>query len=52
MVAYQLDTGEVLGANPKKGENFSMKMSNLIYLNLNGACIVFILTINIIANNK
>ena len=28
LVAYWLGTGEVLGSNPGKGENFSMKISN------------------------
>ena len=34
MVAYQLGTGEVLGSNLSKGENFSVKISNWIYPNL------------------
>ena len=37
LVAYRLGIGEVLGSNPGKGENFSMKISNWINLNLNGA---------------
>ena len=35
LVAYRLGTGEVLGSNPGKGENFSMKISNWLNLNLN-----------------
>ena len=27
LVAYRLGTGEVLGSNPGKGENFSMKIN-------------------------
>ena len=30
LVAYRLGTGEVLGSNPGKGENFSVKISNWI----------------------
>ena len=30
LVAYQLGTREVLGSNPGKGENFSVKISNWI----------------------
>ena len=30
LVAYWLDTGEVPGSNPGKGENFSVKISNWI----------------------
>ena len=37
LVAYWLGTGEVLGSNPGKGKNFSMKISNLLHSNLNGA---------------
>ena len=37
LVAYPLGTGEVLGSNPGKGENFSMKMNKRLNSNLNGA---------------
>ena len=30
LVAYRLGTGEVLGSNPGKDENFSVKISNWI----------------------
>ena len=30
LVAYRLGTGEVLGSNPGKGKNFSLKISNWI----------------------
>ena len=30
LVAHPLGTGEVLGSNPGKGENFSVKISNWI----------------------
>ena len=30
LVAYRLGTGEVLGSNPGKGDNFSVKISNWI----------------------
>ena len=31
LIAYQIVTGEVLGSNPGKSENFSMKISNWIF---------------------
>ena len=31
LVSYRLGTREVLGSNPSKGENFSVKISNWIY---------------------
>ena len=37
LLANQLGTGEVPGSNPGKGENFSMKISNWLNSNLNGA---------------
>ena len=30
LVAYRLGTGEILGSNPGKGDNFSVKISNWI----------------------
>ena len=47
LVAYRLGTWEVPGSNTRKGENFSMKTINWIYLNLNGDCIESICSIQL-----